>query len=409
MFRPATSTCLVIAVMLSGAGAQSPAPPGDQQYLFIDAQSTRSKLTRTINLSKVRDRFMDAVSKGYDVQFLAEFSSSVDLLLRRGGAGAGSHHMVVTSREGAFLNELNQAASQGFRVVPEGIKAFEEGGSFGDQTTWIAVLMKQPDAPRIKYSVVKGTKEGEEALANSAAAGRALVGILGRQGMVAANTLLFFEEREARTGVPPVAEERQYRIIATARTDAMQKDLTKAAAERFQVIGVGFGYMTVVLARERGSAVTPIEHRVIAMIRSETAISEVQAAGAEGFRVTAISEHGQEGVFVLSRRPATSERFDYQFVRLQESTANQTLVDAETDGYCMIRLLNDLIVLERQSASVSTETRPCGGAQAAAPRLIDEASASRVRGVVASLALPPNIRMDPARHDSWGRAAHSAR
>ena len=396
MFRLATSICL-LAVMLSGAGAQSLAS-GDQPYLFIDAQSTRSKLTRTINLSKVRDRLMDAVAKGYGVQFLAEFSSSVDLLLKRGGAGAGSHHMVVTSRESAFLKELNESASQGFRVVPEGIKAFDEGGSFGDQTTWVAVLMKQPDAPRIKYSVVKGAKEGEEALAKSATAGRALVGILGRQGMVAANTLLFFEEREAPTGVPPVAEERQYRIVATARTEAMQKDLTKAAAEGFQVIGAGFGYMTVVLARERGSAVTPIEHRVIAMIRSETAMSELQAAGTEGFRVTAVSEHGPESVFVLSRRPATSERFEYQLIRLQESTANQTLVDAEADGYCMIRLLNDVILLERQSASASTAPRSCGGAQAAAPRLSDEASAPRVKGLLASLALPPNIRLEPAWH-----------
>jgi len=358
VFRLATSTGLFMAVMLAGAGAQAPAPPGEQQYLFIDAQSTRSKLTRTINLSKIRDRLMAAVAKGYDVQFLAEFSSSVDLLLRRGGAGAGSHHIVVTSREGAFIDELNQAASQGFRVVPEGIKAFEEAGSFGDQTTWIAVLVKQPDAQRIKYSVVKGTKEGEEALANSATAGRALVGILGRQGMVAANTLLFFEEKEARTGGPPLAVERQYRIVATARTEAMQNDLAKAAAEGLQVVGAGFGYMTVVLARERGSAVTPIEHRVIAMIRIETALSELQAAGAEGFRVTAVSEHGPEGVFVLSRRPATPERFEYQLIRLQESTANQTLVDAEADGYRMIRLLNDVIVLERQSARVSTEPRP---------------------------------------------------
>jgi hypothetical protein len=94
------------------------------------------------------------------------------------------------------------------------------------------------------------------------------------------------------------------------------------------------------------------------MIRIETALSELQAAGAEGFRVTAVSEHGPEGVFVLSRRPATPERFEYQLIRLQESTANQTLVDAEADGYRMIRLLNDVIVLERQSARVSTEPRP---------------------------------------------------
>ena len=83
-------------------------------------------------------------------------------------------------------------------MVPGGIKAFEEGGSFGNQTTWIAVLRKKSDTPRYKYSVVKGTTEGEEALANSTTTGRAMVGILGRLGLVAADTLTFLRRATNR-------------------------------------------------------------------------------------------------------------------------------------------------------------------------------------------------------------------
>ena len=347
MARLTTSICFFILATLAGGRAQAPAIPGEQQYLLIDAQSTRSRLTRTVNLSKVRERLVDAVEKGYGVHFVAGFSSSANLLLKRGDAGLGSYRIVVTSSESAFLKELNQAASQGFRVVPGGIKAFEEGGAFGNQTTWIAVLRKQSDTPRNKYSVVKGTKEGEAALANSTTTGHALVGILGRQGLVAANTLLFFEESD-EPRVPPVSEQREYRIVTTARTSAMQNDLAEAAAEGFRVIGAGFGYMTAVMARERGAPPTPIEYHLIGMIRVETAVKELQAAGAEGFRVAAMSEHGQEGVFILNRPPGTSERFDYRVIRLEEATANQTLIDAEAGGYRIITLLNDLVILERQ-------------------------------------------------------------
>ena len=129
MARLTASIWFFILATLAGGRAQAPAVPGEQQYPLIDAQSTRSRLTRTVNLSKVRERLVDAVEKSYGVHFVAGFSSSANLLLKRGDAGPGSYRMVVTSSESAFLKELNQAASQGFRVVPGGIKAFEEGGA----------------------------------------------------------------------------------------------------------------------------------------------------------------------------------------------------------------------------------------------------------------------------------------
>ena len=53
-------------------------------------------------------------------------------------------------------------------------------------------------------------------------------------------------------------------------------------------------------------------------------------------------------MFILHRTPGTSERFDYRVIRLEEATANQTLIDAEAGGYRIITLLNDLVILERQ-------------------------------------------------------------
>ena len=84
----------------------------------------------------------------------------------------------------------------------------------------------------------------------------------------------------------------------------MQNDITEAAAEGFRVIGAGFGYMTAVMARERGSPPTPIEYRLIGMIRVETAVKELQAAGAEGFRVAAMSNTGRRACSSFTEHPA---------------------------------------------------------------------------------------------------------
>ena len=346
MIRIVAAAFALIGVALTQTLAQTPAVTADQQYVFIDAEKTTARFLRTIDLSKVRDELVNAGNKGYGVHFMAGSSSSANLLLSREGTGPRSYRLVTTSREGAFLSELNEAGSQGFRIVPGTIKALERGSS----TTWVAVLAPRSDNQRFKYSVVKGTKDGTEALAASSKAGRLLVGILGRQGMIAANTLLFFEEIDGDRGASPTDGERGYRIVATSRTSALEKDINEAAAGGFRVIGAGFGYMTVVMARAREPSTAPVEYRVIAMMRVATAIQELQAAGAQGFRIAAMSENKQEGVFVLHRAPGTLERFEYQLSPLQWETANQTLLDAEADGYRTYGLFSDLVVLERPLA-----------------------------------------------------------
>jgi hypothetical protein len=53
-------------------------------------------------------------------------------------------------------------------------------------------------------------------------------------------------------------------------------------------------------------------------------------------------------VFIVERQAGTSERFDYKILGRQEATANTKLVRAESDGYRIVRLLDDSAVLKRQ-------------------------------------------------------------
>lgn len=349
MLRLTASIAAFLLITPAAVPTQTPAVSNDQHYMLIDAESTRSKVFRTINVSKVRERLRDAADKGFSLVFMSTSSRSLNMLLKRATTTSVSHRLVAESGEGALINELNKAAAEGFRVVPESVKALDETSMGSTQTTWIAVLAKQSDPLRVKYSAMKGKKEAEGALTDSSVAGRALVGVVGRQGMVAANIVLFFEEIEGSARDVPGPQQAEYRVVSTGRTSAMQTDLAAAAAEGFRVIAAGSGYMTAVMARERGATPKPLDYRLLATQRVATSVKELQAAGAEGFRVVGISQNGPEPVFIVERLPGASERFHYEIVDLQEANANRTLVGAEGNGYRIVRLLDNMAVLERQN------------------------------------------------------------
>lgn len=332
-----------------GVQAQAVSPENDGEYRLIDAQRTRSRLTRTVNLGRVEDQLERAGQEGYALRWVAGFSSSMNLLLRKDSAGPREYRMVTSGRESAFLRDLNEAGAEGFRVVPNGIKAFEESSAFAS-LAWVAIMAREPERPRstFSYSLVKGTDEGEAALAAAAADGRTLAAVVGRQGLVAADTLLFFEAVEAvAPAAPAPIGPREFRIIATARTSTTEADIRAAASEGLRVIGAGFGYMTFIMVREPDVEPVPVEYRLIAMKRRETALDELRATGAEGYEVAATSQNGQEAVFVLERRPQTTMPFDYDLLSLEEDSANEVLQGAEAAGYRVVTLLNDIVVVSR--------------------------------------------------------------
>ncbi|HLG57980.1 MAG TPA: hypothetical protein VI485_21720 [Vicinamibacterales bacterium] len=344
MGRIVASTGFVFTVMLASAVAQTPGASGDQQYLLIDADTTRLGVPRPANLSSVREQLINAGKMGYGVHVMAGLSTSMTVLLKRDGAGPRNYRLITQSKDGAFLDELNTAGAEGFRVVADTIKEYQRGRF---DTQWAAILAQQPNGRRFKYSVTKGVEEGARALEASGAVPRLLVGILGREGQIKSDTLLFFEEIEGTTA-PSVIEARDYRIVMTARTSTMEKDIREAATEGYRIIGAGFGRMTVVMARDRNVASPPpIEYRVIATIRVKTSAEELQAAGTEGFRISAMTQEQSEGIFVIHRTPGTSEKFEFQVLRLEHETANAVLLDAESAGYRIAGLFSDLVVLER--------------------------------------------------------------
>jgi hypothetical protein len=338
------SLAMVMLTSSGGRGVQ-PSATTEQQYVLLDAEQSRSRFARTINVSTTGDRLREVAEQGYTLQFMSASSGSLNMLLKRVAGPSVEHRLVAESSEGALVAELNKGVAEDFRVVAGSIKALDETSMGSSKTTWVAVLAKQSPPARVTYSVVKGRKKAESALSDSSTSGRALVGVVGRQGMTGANIVLFFEQTQgpARESPEPPAE---YRVLSAARTSAMQNDLAGAAAQGFRVIAAGSGCMTAVMARDPRAAAQPLEYRLLATQRVVTSVKELQAAGAEGFRVVATTEHGPEVVFIAERTPGARERYRYEIVTLQADNADKTLRGAEGDGYRLVRLLDDLALLE---------------------------------------------------------------
>lgn len=99
------------------------------------------------------------------------------------------------------------------------------------------------------------------------------------------------DESMARTAAP--ARKVDYRILATARTSMLQKDLTEAAGEGFRIIGAGLGYMTVVLAPEHDSIGEARETHLVAAIRPSTALKELQSAARMVYSTEAVARRNR--------------------------------------------------------------------------------------------------------------------
>jgi hypothetical protein len=335
----------ILLLIASGTSASGQTSAGDSSYLFFDTPKVGWKASMNspskAQIAILRKAVTDAGEKGYVVQLVARFANSLGILLKREGAGTHSYRLVAHTKHTEFVDELNGAASQGFRVVPAATKKFED--------YWMAIVEQQPGAARFMYSGVKPDDEVEQTLADARKKGFTIIAAIGSLISFGFNPKPLLILEQANGAAMPAAEMSggNYRIVATEKTSTLEKEIKQAADEGYRATVAGF--MTVVMERAsaRPAPPVPVDYRVAAMTRVATAEGELQAAGAEGFRVLVVPESTSEGVFVLHRAPGTSDKFQYKIMRLKENTAGGLLKSAEADGYHVIVLLNDLAVLER--------------------------------------------------------------
>ena len=109
----------------------------------------------------------------------------------------------------------------------------------------------------------------------------------------------------------PANQRYEYKLLATSKTATMQKELRQAGAEGFHYCGqsvakTAFGgrEVVVILQREIGSPHTTYSYQLLATTRTNTMEKELNQAGGEGFQLMGLTVSetafgGQELVAIL--------------------------------------------------------------------------------------------------------------
>lgn len=150
----------------------------------------------------------------------------------------------------------------------------------------------------------------------------------------------------ASAAVPSMAQAVGYRLLATAKTSTMQKEMNDAADAGFRFGGVmggdtAFGGSEVVAVMVRLPEAAPkYEYRLLATSKTSTMQREIQQAGDAGFEYrgqTAFSSTfgGEEVVVILERdRKALPQPFEYRLLATSKTgTMEKELQEAGEHGF----------------------------------------------------------------------------
>ncbi len=150
-----------------------------------------------------------------------------------------------------------------------------------------------------------------------------------------------------------VADEYEYRVLATSKTSTMEKELNQASRFGFRLETVmggetAFGGDETVVVMARPAAVpndTRYEYRLLATSKTSTMQRELQEAGDEGFEyvgqtVFKTAFGGKEVVVILERDPqADVVAYEYKLLATSRtSTMEKELTDSGLKGFALVGL-----------------------------------------------------------------------
>jgi hypothetical protein len=142
----------------------------------------------------------------------------------------------------------------------------------------------------------------------------------------------------------------EYRVLATARTSTMEKELNTAAEAGFRFRAVmggetALGGKEVVAVMSVGEERGRYAYRLLAAARTSTMQKELQQAADAGYHYQAQTVFktalgGDEVVVILERdRAAAPQAFDYRLLATSKtSTLEKELADAGAAGYQIVGL-----------------------------------------------------------------------
>lgn len=149
------------------------------------------------------------------------------------------------------------------------------------------------------------------------------------------------------TAPSALAQEVEYRVLATSRTSTMETEMNDAAERGFQYGGVmggetAFGgkEVVVVMSKNPGVAAGRFRYRLLAALRTSTMQRELQDAGDDGYefkgQTVFESAFGGKEVMVILERDKDKPRDEWEYKLLatsRTSTMQKELAEAGSLGY----------------------------------------------------------------------------
>jgi len=155
--------------------------------------------------------------------------------------------------------------------------------------------------------------------------------------------------------------ENRYLLLSTMKTSTMQKELEQASAQGFRIIAAASscGQSEMVLFLERvAKAPDTYKYRLLATARTSTMEKELNQAAQEGFRLLPRTITAKEGfisneiVAVLEQAPKSNKRYEYKLLATSRtSTLQKEVAQTESDGFVLVGLVGrgeNMVIMEKE-------------------------------------------------------------
>ena len=179
----------------------------------------------------------------------------------------------------------------------------------------LGVVNAQDSARRVEYRLLATNKTStmQKEMNQAADAGFRFSGVMGGETSFGGSEAVVIMHRDpANEG----RERFQYKLLATNKTSTMQKELQEAGDAGFEYKGqtvfsstFGGKEVVVILEKDRESAATQWEYKLLATSRTSTMQKELSEAGSQGFAFVGVTVAetalgGKEVVSILRRSRA---------------------------------------------------------------------------------------------------------
>ncbi len=175
-----------------------------------------------------------------------------------------------------------------------------------------ALVLFAADPVRYDYRVLatNRTSTMEKEMNEAADAGYSFLAVMGGETSFGGKEVVVTMGKALS---PDAAARKRYKLLATSRTSTMQKEMQAAADEGFLYRGqtvfesaLGGKEVSVILERDLSTPAKRTTYRLLATAKTSTMQKELLAAGAEGFRLVGMTVGktalgGSELVSILGR------------------------------------------------------------------------------------------------------------